>query len=483
MNQYVIVDIGSGSIRAAVLNEKMQVLVSEQIKRQINICFDAEEEWKQVDSLLRKVITSGQHGVSKTAIRSIAVSALLGWVGVNKAGNPVTPCYSYMYQEISMYTEMSEKLEEMESFRICGRKPAAEWPAFLLAKIKKETPEIYQEIECLLTIKDYMNLKLTGIMGMDITSAGYTYLFDIQRCDWSKELLHFFEIDPRKVPQLYQPSEYIGRVTTELQKMWGVDSEIFVTEGSVDGSTAILGAGAYKQGMAVNVMGTTGVFFLAADTIPHCHEDIVINPHVIPGKWLIGGPMGMFGGTVEWLKIQAGGDERYVKKLTERSKEIPPGNHQICVFPALTGERTPFWNPEFTGAVVGIRREHGMEHILRGIMEAEGYTLRCILEIAEAMGVICKNIRVIGGGAVNDTWIQIKSDITGKIFERAKMMEATLYGSFYLCLLAEGKKLNELPEIQMDCSFEPEKGNQKIYDSFYKRYMLIHKKLKEIYSL
>ena len=54
---------------------------------------------------------------------------------------------------------------------------------------------------------------------------------------------------------------------------------------------------------AVSVMGTTDVLFLVAkDWKAKENSGLIINPHVIPGYWLIGGPMGMYGGTVEWFR-------------------------------------------------------------------------------------------------------------------------------------------------------------------------------------
>ena len=79
----MIVDIGTSSVRAAVLGTDMQIRDMAVEKRNADVCFDADEEWNRVRRLMKKVIHRG--------IKSVAVSSLLGWVGTDKDGRRLHP--------------------------------------------------------------------------------------------------------------------------------------------------------------------------------------------------------------------------------------------------------------------------------------------------------------------------------------------------------------------------------------------------------
>ena len=81
----------------------------------------------------------------------------------------------------------------------------------------------------------------------------------------------------------------------------GLDAPCPVAVGSVDGSCGILGAGGTTANVLISVMGTTDTCFLVSDKIiDDPTGSLVVNPHVIPGLYLAGGPMGMYGGALEW---------------------------------------------------------------------------------------------------------------------------------------------------------------------------------------
>ena len=55
MKKYLVVDIGTSSVRAAVVDEKLQIRKTETIRRTAGVCFDAEQEWKTICVLIKKL--------------------------------------------------------------------------------------------------------------------------------------------------------------------------------------------------------------------------------------------------------------------------------------------------------------------------------------------------------------------------------------------------------------------------------------------
>ena len=317
MRTILVVDIGTSSVRTVLTGEDLEIRSMVQRKRTAGICMDAEVEWEFIRSMIKQLSEENREMLEVNPISAVAVSALVGWVGVDCNGGALTPCYTYMHRERRMFEEMAPRIDVNEAFQICGRAPAPEWLAYKLRRLKREQPALYGMIASVISLKDFINMKLCGQTALDHTSAGYTFLYDIRKGGWSEKLLENFQADMDKLPGLRRPWERLGTLKRELAEQFAFSGEIPVVTGSCDGSTAVLGAGGVREKTAVSVMGTTDVFFLVAKQWS-CKESrgLIVNPHVIPGYWLIGGPMGMYGGTVDWYMNQIIGERLSLDEMT-----------------------------------------------------------------------------------------------------------------------------------------------------------------------
>lgn len=68
----MILDVGTSSVRAALMDEKLHLLRLETVRRKASAQFDAEVEWELLRGLMKKA-ASGAGEIS-----GVAVSALLG---------------------------------------------------------------------------------------------------------------------------------------------------------------------------------------------------------------------------------------------------------------------------------------------------------------------------------------------------------------------------------------------------------------------
>lgn len=476
MKNYLIIDIGTSSLRVAIMNEKLDILRTEVKKRSVEVCFSAEEEWQNLFCMMKQIIQS-----EKREMDGIAVSSLLGWVGIDKDGNAVTPCYSYMHQCIEEYEEFRQKYTDDIIYPISRRCISSELAIFKLLELKKNHQDIYGKMSKFISLKDFINRKITGIAAIDHTSASYTMLYDVQNEEWSQDILEYSGLDREKLANLVRPYEAVGHPLDEIAAELGISSDIPVAAGSVDGSTGILGAGAVNAKTAVSVMGTTEVFFMVEDRLPFDKtKSIIVNPHVIPGLWLVGGPMGMYGGTLDWMLNNIMNRAFSVKQMDELAGNIPAGSEGVVFVPSLAGERAPFWNPQVRGTVVGMEYKHKAEHLFRAIMEANGYSIRKTVETGRDNGVCFDRVYAIGGGSKSDVWLQLKADIIGTAFERPAIEEATMAGACLLAMMAGGIKA--LPKAKVIKSFSANMKEKEKYDFYYEKYMRIHDKIVDLYN-
>lgn len=477
MDSILVIDIGTSSVRAIVKGTDGAVYASAVQQRSAGLCIDAEREWNQICKLITSVNKDRHH------ITAIAVSALLGWVGVDPSGNALTPCYTYMHKENRIYENMSETLPADEIYKICRRRAAAEQLAYKMRRLSTEKQELYSEIHCFLSLKDFINRKLTGMNAIDHTTAGYTLLYDVAQKCWSDACLDKFHLSRDKLPEIRCSDEILSVVKGDLCSEWGLPRSCTVAAGSVDGSAGVFGAGGTKAGTLVSIMGTTETCFAIEEFLPEdTTGNLVVNPHVIPGYYLIGGPTGLSGGTLDWFTKKVLCGTCTLTEMNQKADQVACGSDGVFMLPALEGDRTPFWKEQMCGTVFGLKSRHGSEHIFRAAMEANGYTHRRIAEMIRNTGACLDRAVATGGGAQSDLWLQIKADILKMDVFRSGIREATAEGSWMLAMRSKGCRPEAASCPETEQCFHMRVKQAETYDLLYKNFLDIYERAAAIYS-
>ena len=118
MKPFLMIDIGTSSLRVVLLDDNGTVIDSKTLKRPAPECFDAEEEWKHILDMSRALTA----GISR--LSCVAISSLLGWVGIDANGAALTPCYSYMHNEPDYYQKFCDSNDVSVLYSICRRRVA-----------------------------------------------------------------------------------------------------------------------------------------------------------------------------------------------------------------------------------------------------------------------------------------------------------------------------------------------------------------------
>ena len=94
------------------------------------------------------------------------------------------------------------------------------------------------------------------------------------------------------------------------------------------------------------------------------------------------------------------------------------------------GERSPYWNPQARGALVGLAMPHGQAELARAVLEGVALNLGLILEVLRAQNVQVDRLLLIGGGARSAVWRQILADVLDlPVWLPALTTEATALGA------------------------------------------------------
>jgi xylulokinase len=99
--------------------------------------------------------------------------------------------------------------------------------------------------------------------------------------------------------------------------------------------------------------------------------------------------------------------------LLDEADRVPAGAGGLLLLPYFAGERTPIFDPQARGTLMGLTISHGRADLMRAFLEGVALGVRHNLgAIAEASPRSGRFIAV-GGGARSETWPQVVSDVAG----------------------------------------------------------------------
>lgn len=112
----------------------------------------------------------------------------------------------------------------------------------------------------------------------------------------------------------------------------------------------------------------------------------------------------------------------------------------VAFVPALQGLGSPYMDPSARGALMGLTRATSRAHVARALLEGVAFRTREVVEAlrADSPTPAFDRLRVDGGMAANDLFLQAQADILGIPVERPSTNQATSLGIAYLAGLAVG---------------------------------------------
>jgi xylulokinase len=137
-------------------------------------------------------------------------------------------------------------------------------------------------------------------------------------------------------------------------------------------------------------------------------------------------------------------DEDLYGCMAELAARVPPGAEGLFFSPHLGGRICPA-EPAMRGAWLGFSWGHTQGHFIRAMLESVAFEYAFYLNILRELIPDLKLIeaRVIGGGAHNALWNQIKADVLGVPYQRLERSEFATWG----CALIAGHAIGLLPNL------------------------------------
>ena len=268
----------------------------------------------------------------------------------------------------------------------------------------------------------------------DYSNASRTLLFNIKNLKWDNKLLKAMEVPKSMLPEVLPSSGLFGTYALN-------GNEIPIAGVAGDQQAALFGQACFEPGMAKNTYGT-GCFMLmnTGEEIQHSFNGLLTTiAWGLNGKvyYALEGSIFVAGAAIQWLRdglefIENSCDSADIAGKLKDS-------HEVVVVPAFAGLGAPYWDMYARGAIFGLTRDTGKEHITKATLDSLAYQTRDILQAMQKdAGMKLKELKVDGGAAANDYLMQFQADILGVSVERPEVIESTAQGAAYLAGIAVG---------------------------------------------
>ena len=406
MARLIGIDVGTSATKAVLIDETGRVIkqASAEYPLQTPRPLWAEQDpadWKAaIETCLQELGEKRPDAIGLTG-------QMHGMVCLDSADQVVRPAILWCDQRTAAECrQIDETLGEATVRRVTGNPPLTGFQAPKILWLRNNEPENFARTKSVLLPKDYARLLLTGDKASDVSDASGTGVFDLGARDWWTEGIAGLGLEP----SLFPASHESGAVTGTTVSTGFIEEGVPVVAGAGDQAAGAVGTGAVSPGVVSVSLGTSGVAF-APLQIPE--PDPTGAAHVFchaNRAWHAMGVMLACGGSIRWARDAFYPGEGY-ERMNADAEEAPPGCDGLTFLPYLSGERCPHNDPDARGAFAGLALSHSRKHLARAVFEGATFGIADCLDRLVRMGVKTDVVRVTGGGAKSDLWMQMLADV------------------------------------------------------------------------
>ena len=305
------------------------------------------------------------------------------------------------------------------------------------------------------TVDGFLVYRLTGRKNFasDYSNCSRTMLFDINKLDYSNDMLELFEI-PRKTLAEPKPScsDYGEVVIDEDElKELGLSSDeinalrrlngIHINAVAGDQAAALFGQCCFEKGSSKTTYGTGCFTLMNIGKVPQFSDNGLLtsaawsyNGETI---YALEGSVFQGGSIITWLKDSLG----LISKPSECDGicESIEDNGGVYLVPAFSGLGAPYWNPDLRGTITGLTGGTGRAHIVRASVESIAYQVTELVDLMMSdTGITSTYMKVDGGVCASNFLMQLQADLLGVTITRARSDEMTATGVGMLAGLTSG---------------------------------------------
>lgn len=481
--KYILaLDQGTTSSRSVLFNEVGEIQgIAQQEFRQIFpqsgwVEHDPREILNTQLGTVHKVI--GDKGISASDIKAVGITnqreTTVLWD--RKTGEPVYNAIVWQDKRTAFICE-ELKARGLESYvrENTGLVIDSYFSGTKVKWILDQVPGVRQRAEkgelAFGTIDAWLIFNMTNgqVHATDYTNASRTMLFNIRELQWDKKMLMELDIPESLLPAVKPSASHFGDFRID-------GTNVPVTGVAGDQQAALFGQACFEPGMAKNTYGTGCFMLMNTGTKIQLSKNGLITTIAwgLDNKveYALEGSVFIAGAAVQWLRdslhlIDQSKDSEYFA-----AKAL--GSNDVYVVPAFAGLGAPYWDMYARGAIFGLTRDTGKDHIIKATLESLAFQTKDILNaMQEDAGLKLASLKVDGGACANNILMQFQADILDTKVERPEVIESTAMGAAYFAAIQAGvwKKEDILKNRKIQKCFIPAMESEtrnKLYNGWQK---------------
>jgi len=379
---------------------------------------DMEELWRQNCRCLKDLLEKS--GVSSRDILGIAVCG--HGKGLYPWGNDGFPAYrgiastdnrAWQYPEKWKREGTADKLYP----QLCQQLIPCQ-QASLLAWLKDNERAVYNNIQWVFSVKDYIRFRLTGEPFCEVTDLSGSGLMDVKNARVDHDLLNALGIGEvyGKLAPLRNSFDCCGHITPEAAALTGLQQGTPVAGGMFDIDACAVAMDIHSPEQLCTIAGTWSINeFISSE--PILNTQIAMNSlYAVPGYYLLEECSATSVGNLEWVihtLMNEGGQpttEGVYDRINKMVESIDPAKCEVYYLPFLYGSNA---HPLAKGSFVGLTTYHGTGHMLRAVYEGVAFSHKTHIERLLSVRKAPRAIRMAGGATNSPLWVQIFADVLG----------------------------------------------------------------------
>ncbi len=489
----IAVDIGTSNCKAVVLNDKGKVLKAfESSTKPIQ----PKPGWNEqnADTIFNAVLQLLQQAFSFCKYENISCvsfsAAMHSLLAVDKNGKPLMNMITWADLRSTHYAhQLKQKPIAKKLYAVTGVPVHAMSPLCKLLWMKHEAKEIFNNAYKFISIKEYVFFKLFGKYVVDYSIAAATGLFNEQNVCWYDEALKVSGIKKEQLSELVAIDHYEDTLITSVKSKLKLKQNVPFVLGASDGALANIGSGLFdKKNIAVTV-GPSGAARITLNKYVVDEQQRLFCYYITDDLYILGGAVNNGGVALQWLieKIlqQNFKDEKVFNQLVKQAMQIEAGAEGLIFLPYISGERSPMWDEDARGALIGLASFHTQAYIIKAVIEGICFALFDVLKAVEETSGLIENIYLSGGITRTKSWVQLMANITGKKIIINNTADASALGAAFVGMKAVGliKDIKDAAlYLNKTTSIEPDIKQHNIYKKYFKIYRSLYATMKNTFN-
>ncbi len=442
----------------------------------------AEAVWEANVKVIAKALKDA--GITGRDVAAVGLTGYgNGLVFVDEDLQPVYPAIVSTDERAENYCRKFRKDgTEEKIFPYTLQTTWAAQPAALLPWFRDNQPEALEKTEYILSMKDYIRMKLTGALAGEITEASSGCLVNLDTRSYDRRIFEILGIEDcfDKFPPLLESTQISGSISAEAAEATGLFPGTPVAAGYFDIDANALASGVISDRELCLIAGTWSINEYLSRTAPRKMKDKqnTVTLSYLKDYYIMEDSTPTSASNFNWfirsLILPDKPDvplSRIYSECNSLVEETKPEDGNVIFVPYLFGSAT---HPGACGAFLNLKAGDGRREMLRAVYEGVVFSSAHHVHNLKRPVDSYSRARLSGGVSNSEVWSQMMSDVLQIPIETLEKSEPGAKGAAMGAGIACGifrdveDAVNQM--VHIGKTYYPQRQYEAVYAEKFRRY-------------